>query len=64
MTHTATCEFCGKAFQWTQEQVKLDGLLRLAASCDGLGASCSECDDKQIALFLAQDAADGEDCEA
>ena len=44
------CDFCGKVFQWTAEQVHLDLQLRLCGS--GLGACCSDCDDKMIAIEL------------
>lgn len=51
-----TCEFCGAAFDWTPEQVALDADLRLFSTyCTGLGACCSDCDEKQIAITIKQD---------
>ena len=48
-----TCDFCGEAFKWADEQVSLDVQLRARGS--GLGACCSVCDDEQIALSIKSD---------
>ncbi len=44
------CDFCGKAFEWTQEQVALDSQLR--ASGSALGEMCDTCDDAIVQLEI------------
>ena len=54
-----TCDFCGAAFEWTPEQVAFDLQLRLFSNFrTSLGACCSACDDKQIAIAIKQERLD------
>lgn len=51
-TQAVTCDFCNAPFEWTPSEVGLDLALRVMGS--GLGACCTDCDDKQIAIFQRQ----------
>ncbi len=49
------CEFCGAPVSWEPWQVRLDADLKLWPTCDGLGVVCSACDDKIIAIAIADE---------
>jgi hypothetical protein len=56
MADAQPCEFCGAPVVWTPEQINLDLCLKLRGSphCTGLGVMCDACDDKVIALAIAE----------